>query len=154
MVILRPATIADAHAIAMIHIAARREAMPYLPELHTAEETEAWVREVVLPGQDVWVAVIHERPVGYVATMGTTVEALYVDPRHLRRGVGSVLLRHAMDRSGGMLDLWTFQRNSGARRFYEAHGFRAVELTDGADNEEREPDVRYEWTREGRPSPV
>ena len=41
--------------------------------------------------------------------------------------------------------LWTFQKNEGARRFYERHGFDAVELTDGSGNMEREPDVRYAW---------
>ena len=40
--------------------------------------------------------------------------------------------------------LWTFQSNHGARRFYERHGFVAVQHTDG-DNEEGAPDVRYEW---------
>ena len=37
-----------------------------------------------------------------------------------------------------------FQRNSNARAFYEAQGFRAVGYTDGR-NEENEPDVKYEW---------
>jgi hypothetical protein len=27
----------------------------------------------------------------------------------------------------------------------QSHGFRAVEFTDGSANEEREPDVLYEW---------
>jgi hypothetical protein len=40
--------------------------------------------------------------------------------------------------------LWCFQANSGARRFYERHGFVAVEFTDGHDNEEGCPDVLYE----------
>jgi hypothetical protein len=38
-----------------------------------------------------------------------------------------------------------FQRNMPARAFYEARGLRVVEATDGAANEEREPDVRYRW---------
>ena len=49
-----------------------------------------------------------------------------------------------MDSAPG-LQLWTFQRNAVARHFYERHGFRAAELTDGARNEEVEPDVRYVW---------
>jgi len=40
---------------------------------------------------------------------------------------------------------WVFQRNEGARRFYERHGCRLVELTDGSGNEEKEPDALYEW---------
>lgn len=148
MVTLRPATADDAHAIARIHSDARRVAMPYLPELHSDDETEAWVRDIVLPAQDVVVAIIDTQVAGYIAVHGTTVEALYVGPVHQRRGIGSALLRHAMSQSDGSLDLWTFQRNTGARQFYEAHGFHAVELTDGGENEEREPDVRYAWTRE------
>jgi hypothetical protein len=31
------------------------------------------------------------------------------------------------------------------RRFYEAHGAVAVELTEGEHNEEQTPDVGYEW---------
>ena len=38
-----------------------------------------------------------------------------------------------------------FQRNTPARRFYERRGIRPVESTDGAENEERGPDVRYVW---------
>ena len=44
----------------------------------------------------------------------------------------------------GVLRLWTFQRNAGARRFYERNRFIAVEFGDGSGNEEGEPDVRYE----------
>ncbi len=60
-------------------------------------------------------------------------------------GIGRRLLDLAKLRSGGPLELWTFQVNEPARRFYEANGFVALELTDGAANEEREPDVRYRW---------
>jgi len=40
---------------------------------------------------------------------------------------------------------WVFEQNDRARRFYEAHGAVAVEFTDGSGNEEKTPDVRYEW---------
>jgi hypothetical protein len=40
---------------------------------------------------------------------------------------------------------WTFQRNKAARRFYERHGFTLVRETDGARNEEKEPDAEYCW---------
>ena len=43
------------------------------------------------------------------------------------------------------LELWVFQRNTGAVAFYEAHGFAIVEATDG-DNEEQEPDFRMTWS--------
>ena len=62
------------------------------------------------------------------------------------RGIGSALLDHAKARRPDGLDLWAFQSNTGARRFYERHGFVAVAETDG-DNEEGAPDVRYRWSR-------
>src|SRR5258708_40372951 len=42
------------------------------------------------------------------------------------------------------IKLWTFAANVGARRFYERHGFVAIDATAG-DNEEGAPDVCYEW---------
>jgi GNAT superfamily N-acetyltransferase len=70
-------------------------------------------------------------------------------PASQGRGIGTELLevaKHACER----LELWTFQRNARARRFYEARGFTRVEQSDGARNEEKEPDARYLWTRAGR----
>ncbi|HEX5262508.1 MAG TPA: hypothetical protein VFW13_03220, partial [Phenylobacterium sp.] len=43
------------------------------------------------------------------------------------------------------MQLWTFQQNTRARKFYEDRGFRLVKLTDGLGNEERTPDALYEW---------
>lgn len=69
-------------------------------------------------------------------------------PRPVRRWacwLGDRFVALAKQRRPDGLQLWTFQVNGPARRFYERHGFAAVEETDGAGNEEREPDVRYVW---------
>jgi GNAT superfamily N-acetyltransferase len=145
---LRAANSNEAGAIADIHSAARREAMPWLPVLHSAEETRAWVATIVLPNQDVLVAEDDDQVVGYVALDGAKLNDLYVRPGWQGRGIGTALLAAAKAASPGELCLWAFQRNDGARRFYERHGFAVIELTDGAGNEEREPDVRYRWTRD------
>jgi GNAT superfamily N-acetyltransferase len=83
---------------------------------------------------------------GLIAFRNDWIEQLYVLPQMQGQRVGTALLdvaKHASDR----LQLWTFQRNAQARRFYEARGFAVVEQTDGAGNEEKEPDARYLWTR-------
>ena len=54
-------------------------------------------------------------------------------------------MHRAKERRPSGFRLWVFQRNVGAREFYEQHGFPLVELTDGSGNEEREPDALYEW---------
>ena len=58
-----------------------------------------------------------------------------------------IRLHRWLGRAFDCLQLWTFQRNLSARRFYEARGFALVEQTDGARNEEKEPDARYLWRR-------
>ena len=54
-------------------------------------------------------------------------------------------MARARERRPAGFRLWVFQANTGARRFYERDGCTLVKLTDGADNEEREPDALYEW---------
>ncbi|CAN5860357.1 hypothetical protein BH23ACT2_BH23ACT2_12340 [soil metagenome] len=76
--------------------------------------------------------------------MTACLDQLFVDPDGVGRGVGSALLEQAKERRPDGLDLWTFEGNTGARRFYERHGFRAVARADGL-NEEGAPDVRYRW---------
>jgi GNAT superfamily N-acetyltransferase len=69
-----------------------------------------------------------------------------VTPDRLGEGIGRRLLEHAKEHAGtDGLQLWTFQVNDRARHFYERNGFTVAEMTDGSNNEEREPDVRYVW---------
>jgi GNAT superfamily N-acetyltransferase len=70
---------------------------------------------------------------------------LYVHPDLQRRGIGDALLARAKELRPDGFRLWVFQRNTGAHSFYERRGLRLAELTDGAGNEEREPDALYEW---------
>jgi ribosomal protein S18 acetylase RimI-like enzyme len=118
--------------------------LTFLPQLHTPEEHRRFFAEVVAD-EEVWVREKDGAIVGFAAFDETRLDHLYVDPEHTGRGVGSALLAHVKSSRPGGFDLWTFQANAGARRFYERHGLRAVELTDGAGNEEKTPDVRYAW---------
>jgi len=144
---IRPATREDAAALAQLHVASRRAAMPWLAEVHTVEETTAYVADELLAHATVLVADDGARIVGYIAVAGGELDHLYLAPDVLRRGIGSRLLAEAKTRSPGGLALWAFQRNVAARAFYEAHGFVVDHMTDGSGNEEREPDVRYRWSR-------
>lgn len=60
------------------------------------------------------------------------------------RGIGSELPALAKQRRPAGVELWTFQANVGARRFYERHGFGEVAMTSG-DTEQGAPDVRCAW---------
>jgi GNAT superfamily N-acetyltransferase len=115
------------------------------PPAHTDAEVHIWVSESLLRETEAWVVRDSDTPIGFIALGDRSVEQLYLLPGSTGRGIGSRLIGLAQARSPDGLELWTFQVNVGARRFYERHGFRAVELTDGSANEEHEPDVRYVW---------
>jgi GNAT superfamily N-acetyltransferase len=74
------------------------------------------------------------------------IDQLYVLPQAQGRGCGTALLQLAQN-AFGSVHPWTFQRNIRARRFYEARAFPLVHETDGATNQEKEPDVLYFWAR-------
>ena len=147
---LRLARPSDAAAIALVYRSAMREAMPYLPDMHTPEEDLAWVSQTVLPQQEVWVAEMDGQVVGVASLDGATLTQLYILPGKQGLGIGCALLARAKERRPEGLELWAFQRNTRARAFYERRGFVAIEFGDGSGNEEGEPDVLYRWTPDGR----
>ncbi|MGE5104313.1 MAG: N-acetyltransferase family protein [Betaproteobacteria bacterium] len=147
-VLLRSATPADAPRVAALLIETRRAFMPYAPSAHPEPELRKWVASVLVPSGGVTVAEVHGQVVAVMATERpdkvSWVRQMAVDPALVNQGIGTLLLRHAMSTLALPIRLYTFQANAGARRFYERHGFVAVEFTDGRTNEERCPDVLYE----------
>ena len=149
IVLLRRATAEDAPRVAGLLIDTRSAFMPYAVSAHSEAEVREWVATQLIPTGGVTVAARRD---GVIAVMATERSAtcswitqMAVDPLLVGRGVGAMLLAHAMRTLALPIRLYTFQANVGARRFYERHGFVAVEHTDGRGNEERQPDVRYEW---------
>ena len=142
----RQLELADMDAAARVHRAAFDHALPWLSGLHTPDEDRWFYRERVFTGCQVHGAFEGGALAAIIAFRGGWIDQLYVLPEMQGRGVGSELLQVAKRAFDG-LQLWTFQRNLRARRFYEARGFVLVEETDGAGNEENEPDARYRWAR-------
>ncbi len=145
MITLRLATGADAEAIAALFSASRR-LLAFLPELHSVAEDFVHVRDHVLATLRVTMAERDGAIVGFMAEGEGWIDHLYMAPAARGSGVGSALIADAKARNAA-LQLWCFAQNAPARRFYEKHGFVAVEFTDGAGNEARMPDVRYRWER-------
>ncbi|MGY1697682.1 GNAT family N-acetyltransferase [Geodermatophilus sp. SYSU D00814] len=149
-VLLRPAVPADAAAVADVWLRSSSAALPTVRRAHTDDEVRGWARDVLLPRHDTWVAEDAGAVVGLLALSDGWLDQLYLDPARRGRGIGDRFVALAKRRQPAGLQLWTFRVNAPARRFYERHGFRAVEETDGSGNEEREPDVHYAW-RPGGP---
>lgn len=147
---LRPALPGDAAAVADVLIASRRAFMPYAPSAHSDADTREWVQHTLLATARVHVATVADRVVAVLATARdedagcSWIDQLYILPGHTGQKLGAQLLAHAHTELPLPIRLYTFQANAGARRFYERHGYRAIALTDGADNEEKCPDVLYE----------
>ena len=134
------ASVDDGAEIADLYLASRADALPFLRRVHPDDEVRSWIQNVLLRRGETWVARLDGHVVGFLTLISDDLDQLYLRPRYYRRGIGSLLLTKAKERSAERLRLFTFQRNERARAFYEAHGFRIVNLNDGSRNEEGEPD--------------
>jgi|SRR6516162_4462469 len=143
---LRRATEADANEIAEVFFASYR-LLTFLPMLHTIEGHQRFVANMMLKQCAVTVVEDDAGIISFLARHGEEVRQLYTRPDRIGGGAGTRLIEAAKSSGVAALELWCFQANSRARRFYEARGFCAIRFTDGADNEERTPDVRYRWER-------
>jgi ribosomal protein S18 acetylase RimI-like enzyme len=144
-VVLRRAEPADAAALADVWLRSFDAALPSVHRAHADDEVRGWMRDVVVPERETWLADAGGVVVGLMVLGLGEVDQLYLDPDWRGRGIGDRFVALAQELFPSGLSLWTFQVNQAACRFYERHGFVAVERTDGASNEEREPDVRYVW---------
>jgi ribosomal protein S18 acetylase RimI-like enzyme len=139
---IRRATPDDARAISELFVRAR-DTMRYLPRI--PEDVRPLLGGRFLARAELWVAEDEGWVVGFAGVSGNELTHLYIDPRAQNRGIGTALLDQMKSLRPERLELWVFQENDGARRFYERHGFQLVRLTDGAGNMEQEPDALYEW---------
>jgi putative acetyltransferase len=143
---LRRATAFDADAIANVYCTSFR-LLTFLPMLHTAEEYRWFITNVILNECEVTVTEDETGIVAFLALRGEEIRLLDTRPDRIGMGAGTQLIDAAKASGISALELWCFQANARARRFYEARGFHAIRFTNGADNEERMPDVRYRWER-------
>jgi ribosomal protein S18 acetylase RimI-like enzyme len=145
---LRPARTDEIDELARLFVRARNE-MTYLPRV--PEEHVPLIADGIREHEEVWLVEDDGRILGFLGIEHSmnldapVLERIYVEPDAQNRGVGSALLDHAKALRPDGIQLWVFQKNEGARRLYERHGFRLVKLTDGAENMEREPDALSEW---------
>ena len=139
---IRPAVATDLDGIVAV-FEPSFATLDFLPVLHTHEEHLVYFGRAVADGE----VYVHEQDGidGFAALAGDMLTHLYVAPAAFGRGIGSTLFAEAKRQRPGGFTFWVFQANERALRFYQRRGCTAVRFTDGADNEERTPDVLYEW---------
>jgi ribosomal protein S18 acetylase RimI-like enzyme len=149
-VVVRRATLADADEVGDVFLTAFRTAMPTIRLAHPDDEVRVYLRDVCIAHRETWLAeaTADGRPmaVAFMTLGDASIDQLYVRPGWQGRGIGSRLLTLAQERRPAGFELYAFQVNAPACRFYEARGLVEVDRNEGSRNEEGEPDVRYRWT--------
>jgi putative acetyltransferase len=88
-------------------------------------EIDLMVANDFLPKAELWLAVDGDDPLGFLVMDGRTIDALFVDPAHHGRGVGTFLLQHALSLAPDAL-VDASEQATNAVPFYLARGFRIV----------------------------
>ena len=87
-----------------------------------------------------------DKIIGMMAVGGSELDQLYIHVDYQGMGIGTQLLNLAKELSPGKLQLFTFEVNKKAQRFYEKHGFTIIRR--GIENQSGMADIRYEWVGE------
>ncbi len=165
---IRVANAADAAAIARVHVAtwqaAYRGQIPdaILDALEVERRTARWLEILTQPSDVTFVAeaqngltgfcsLIPSRDPGVDARNIGEIAALYVCPKHWRKGIGGALCQRtfleARERRFTAITLWVLKTNLPAISFYERLGF----APDGATKSDQLRDFTLNELRLARP---
>lgn len=119
---------------------------PWMPRVHTRVDEQDFAGDLVARGW-VHVAKLRGQVVGFLARDKVELHALYLAEEARGQGIGRVFLQAAKAKVEH-LQLWVFQSNTAAQRFYLREGFLEIARSNGSTNDEGLPDIRYEWRRQ------
>ena len=139
---IRLATPNDSLAMAELAHDIRLDTVPFI---HDIGGIEWYIVNILMPRSSSYVYEIDGQVVAWADVHEDWLDQLYCKRGFTGKGIGLELLNFAKSKSPTGLQLWTFQVNTGARAFYKREGFEEVELTDGSNCEEKQPDVRMAW---------
>jgi ribosomal protein S18 acetylase RimI-like enzyme len=121
------------------------DATDWMPRIHAAESVVKHYQTEVIANRQTIVAMGNTVVLGFLTlTKDGFITALYVDERSRNQGIGSMLLERAKRELTPEINLYSFEANTAAQRFFARHGFVEVNRTTG-DNEEGLPDILLEW---------
>jgi putative acetyltransferase len=121
---IREAHSADRDALLGVWLRSVRATHTFLTE-GDIQEMVPLVRDLALGNLEVWVLDRGGTAVGFAGLSGAKLEALFLDPAHMRCGGGRLLVEHAR-RLKGPLTVDVNEQNPAAVRFYQALGFRVI----------------------------
>lgn len=98
-VVIRRATTSDAAASADVYLRSFAAALPTVVRPRSDDEVRAYIRDVVVPSHETWVAVAEEQVVGLMVLDGDLLSQLYLDPGWRGRGIGDRFVTLAKERA-------------------------------------------------------
>jgi putative acetyltransferase len=102
---------------------------------------------------DLWVvAGDATEPAGFISVSEHAIEALFLDPAHLRQGWGRRLVAHAISLRGENLTVDVNEQNVAARRFYAALGFAPAGRSDLDETGRPHAVLHLRRTKDGAPT--
>jgi ribosomal protein S18 acetylase RimI-like enzyme len=117
----------------------------WMPRVHTRDDIVKHYEDDEKMKRNTIVAVDGSRVRGFMTiSRDGFLTALYVEQASRNQGIGGLLLARAKRELSPEVNLYTFQANAGAQKFYQRHGFVEINRTTG-DNEENLPDILMEW---------
>ena len=143
---IRPYQPVDLSDVVEMWHTSKRRAFPYVQvqQSYTIHDDTLHFQEVISKECRVWLAEGDHQILGLMALNDDLIDQLFVKVGGQRRGIGSLLVRKAMELSPNGLRAFTFQKNSAARSFFEKHGFEVVR-SGVSPAPENEPDLEYAW---------
>jgi putative acetyltransferase len=129
---VRPAGEGDLDALTDLWEASARSSHAFMDD-EDFSSGRPYVRDLLLPSMDVWMALDGDEPVAFVGARDAHVELLYVAPGHQGQGLGRTLLAHVAG-GHGPSSVQVYADNATGMAFYAAQGFRETRRhpTDGA----------------------
>lgn len=170
--IIRPAALLDAAAIASVHITARQETYRGMipdskldSELDISARETSWISILTSPKSLVFVALLDGQICGFVSGGITSdlvgfpktegrifngeIWAIYLLGREQGKGIGKALMRAMAERLGRegckSIIVWGLERNEGARGFYKRLGGKEVARKIMVIADANLEEVAYRW---------
>lgn len=116
-------------------------------DIHDFADHLNFLKTVLIEENQVFLAIDEDadKSVGLLAVDGEHLNQLYIHTDYQGKGIGTRLLKLAKSLSNGKLQLYTFEVNKRAQKFYEKYDFKIIGR--GSENEENLPDILYEWKK-------
>jgi len=121
----------DWERLCKIHDAARMDELRGSVDLAAFLTLEQTAENEGLFDDQLYVAVLQNEVLGFVAFSPNEINWLYVDPNHYKKGIGYALLNFALEHCEDSVEVSVLSGNVPAIQLYRKMGFKTIEKKKG-----------------------